>query len=765
VYKKVILDIVGNGTLFLTVQGDTSAIRIPAGLTSAAIKLKVCVKPKLTPEMLKHGSFDVALQKGEGTNPGGGLVLSTATLELVPKTPCKTFTVQASTADDFYIDYKLDEDQMRHLRPIHPLLRTQLRAIGHVTTPASSKVFVAGGQKSAFLTIALSAPVAKDNTFILRLLLDPKGVQIAGNVDSSFEIVFGDEEAEKNKVSNKDNGEEENGNENSLPPPMRNNHPNPSQQIQFLGIQPGTWVIKYELLDGYSNDHFTCAKNITVIVTPGPSPSPKTWRPVTIGLAVAAMLMVGAFALICFSLHVQKDRRRRRDNSDEERLLSKDNMRESGRSESEGRVNRRPQEQQSSSLKQSRLSDFTIGEIDQVDLLGGVTGFDRGEASTWFIDLKELELKEEVGVGASAQVFRGVYFGQQVAVKRLFCSVWEQHKFTEFFRSEAQLLASLHHPNVVRFYGAAFDANDNRGYLVTEYCSKGSLSEHLQNHTDEVCPREKKFLPLVTGISRGMQFFHAKQFVHRDLKPDNVLLDEGSVIKLCDFGLSRFVENSIANTMTAGIGTPAFMAIELIIGEDRNVEAGTKIDVFSFGVMLWVLWTHRIPYVDLRLTPFTLMNKVVNGLRPIIPDDCPRNFEDLMERCWARDPADRPQFSECTIFLEEAMAGYRATGVLGGDWDGVVPEEEHEGAAEEEHARKEAAAATTVAEQEQEVKVKAREARASASAVVAGERGQSALQDGDDGGAGGGGRKTPGGTRRKKGGGRRRYPADDDSCR
>ena len=59
---------------------------------------------------------------------------------------------------------------------------------------------------------------------------------------------------------------------------------------------------------------------------------------------------------------------------------------------------------------------FSIGEVDQVDLLGGVTGFDRGEASTWFIDLKELALKEEVGVGASAQVFRGVYFGQQVAV-------------------------------------------------------------------------------------------------------------------------------------------------------------------------------------------------------------------------------------------------------------------------------------------------------------------------------------------------------------
>jgi tRNA A-37 threonylcarbamoyl transferase component Bud32 len=300
--------------------------------------------------------------------------------------------------------------------------------------------------------------------------------------------------------------------------------------------------------------------------------------------------------------------------------------------------------------------------------LGAAVGFSDAEAASWGVDLEQVRIGEEIGSGASAQVFSGEYFGNKVAVKRLFCSLLEgeadedrQQKFSEFFRTEASMLAMLHHPNVVRFYGAAYNPRDHRGYLVTELCEKGSLSSHIRAKTAEVA--RDRFFTIASGISNGMEFFHTKQCVHRDLKPDNVLMDEAGVVKLCDFGLSRFVDNTgtQCNTMTAGIGTPAFMAVELIVGESNysesdsgcvdgeklnDVHAGTKIDVFSYGVMLWVLWTQKLPYMGKRLTPFTLMNKVIAGLRPERPADCPNRLWSLMQRCWAHDPYARPPFSE-----------------------------------------------------------------------------------------------------------------------
>jgi serine/threonine protein kinase len=307
-------------------------------------------------------------------------------------------------------------------------------------------------------------------------------------------------------------------------------------------------------------------------------------------------------------------------------------------------------------------------------LLGQATGFNQADAEAWLVDLEQLEIYEEIGGGASAQVYRGAYYGQTVAIKRLFSGCLEQTKFVEFFGNEARLLATLHHPHVVRFYGAAYDPEEKRGLLVTELCTRGSLSVHLamKNPRSAEVGRDR-FFDLTLGISRALQFFHARQFVHRDLKPDNVLLDAHGVAKLCDFGLSRVIDSTTqANTMTAGVGTPAFMAIELIVGDmdsellkpekkkkpkgvkkkkkkekgrnDDDVRspsmnsdddisydialpqvveiddvgmisagashAGTKVDVFSFAVMIWVLWTGEMPYLNLGLTPFTLMNKV-----------------------------------------------------------------------------------------------------------------------------------------------------------
>ena len=283
---------------------------------------------------------------------------------------------------------------------------------------------------------------------------------------------------------------------------------------------------------------------------------------------------------------------------------------------------------------------------------------ERGEgASRWHIDLDHLEWDREIGSGASAQVFLGSYYDHEVAVKRFRMSAWDQSAFDDFMRAEAKAFAALNHPNIIQFYGAAFDRKTNHGFIVTEYCSKGSLAQLLTARRPEV--QRSNFMPLMRGVASGMAYFHGRGFVHRDIKPGNVLLSENNIVKLCDFGLAR-TSNQDSTLMTAGTGTPAYMAVELITGDEAQVRCSNAVDVFSMGVLMWTLWTHEVPYARLSLTPFMLMKRITEGMRPEMPDGSrenippiPTEVAELVQRCWAQDPEERPSFAEISKALAQ----------------------------------------------------------------------------------------------------------------
>ncbi|GMI30451.1 hypothetical protein TeGR_g14365, partial [Tetraparma gracilis] len=271
----------------------------------------------------------------------------------------------------------------------------------------------------------------------------------------------------------------------------------------------------------------------------------------------------------------------------------------------------------------------------------------------------------------------GWYSDQAVAVKRLHSIRWEAKEFEAFFTQEAGLIARLHHPNVVRFYGVCYQ--DDHFYLVTEFCEE-NLSQALKRYKEEnkrskklpgestqVIP-EEHVMKLAYQIAKGMTYLHSKDVVHRDLKPENILLDEKGDVKLCDFGLSRLTTKD--EEMTQQVGTPAYMAPEMAgIDETQNdgdLETGNRIgkpvDVYSYGILLWTLWTQKLPYSELRVkNPFQLMVKVTNGFRPTVPDNMPPFLQSLMKRCWDADPNKRPPFSEA---LKELKTELNKTGLF-----------------------------------------------------------------------------------------------------
>jgi len=232
----------------------------------------------------------------------------------------------------------------------------------------------------------------------------------------------------------------------------------------------------------------------------------------------------------------------------------------------------------------------------------------------WILDYARLSLGEMVGVGATAAVFRATYSGATVAAKRIPVYDWRSANKAQL-RREASLLARLHHPNIVRFYGVILHAQ--HVYVVTEFVDAtlasrmraevqraasvcdDAVSTTAAGHDDDdddmdpeaarrrrpshrsrrrrAPPRlpAREFFDVTLGVACALEFLHSRRYAHRDVKPSNVLVDaEGRLAKLCDFGLSKKQTGSAALvTHTTGVGTPAYMSPEVITGRDLADDA------------------------------------------------------------------------------------------------------------------------------------------------------------------------------------------------
>ena len=267
------------------------------------------------------------------------------------------------------------------------------------------------------------------------------------------------------------------------------------------------------------------------------------------------------------------------------------------------------------------------------------------------IAFAELEFGDKIGSGGFAEVFRGTWRGEEVAIKKLLHRPGSTGAQAEAdFRAEAALMTKLTHPNVVRFMGVC----PSPLCLVTEFCPRGNLFDLLHN-VDLALPLQRR-LQMALDAARGMAFLHnhTPVIIHRDLKSLNLLVDKEWRVKVGDFGLSRFRASSstasTASLYTAQIGTYHWMAPEVMAGH-RYTE---KADVFSFGIILWELWTRDTPYKGLQAMQVG-MAVLHRGERPPIPDDCHEGYSQLIQACWRTDPSRRPGFHQIVPFLERLV--------------------------------------------------------------------------------------------------------------
>ncbi|OIV91740.1 hypothetical protein TanjilG_26593 [Lupinus angustifolius] len=280
-------------------------------------------------------------------------------------------------------------------------------------------------------------------------------------------------------------------------------------------------------------------------------------------------------------------------------------------------------------------------------------------ADDWTVDLSKLFIGLRFAHGAHSRLYHGVYKEEPVAVKIIRVPDDDENgtlasRLENQFIREVTLLSRLYHPNVIKFVAAC--RNPPVYCIITEYLAEGSLRVYLHKlERKTVSPQ--KLISFALDIARGMEYIHSQGVIHRDLKPENVLISEDSHLKIADFGIA--CEEAFCDLLADDPGTYRWMAPEMI----KRKSYGKKVDVYSFGLMLWEMVTGTIPYED--MTPIQAAFAVVNkNSRPVIPINCPLAMRALIEQCWSLQPNKRPEFWQVVKVLEQFESSLSRDGTL-----------------------------------------------------------------------------------------------------
>ncbi|KRZ28116.1 Mitogen-activated protein kinase kinase kinase 12 [Trichinella pseudospiralis] len=256
-------------------------------------------------------------------------------------------------------------------------------------------------------------------------------------------------------------------------------------------------------------------------------------------------------------------------------------------------------------------------------------------ADDWEVPFESITDLQWLGAGSQGAVFLGRFNGESVAVKKL------QH----IGETNIRHLRHLCHPNVIKFRGVCTQAPCY--CIIMEYCSQGQLYELLRSGK-QLSP--KLTLDWAKQIASGMHYLHQQKIIHRDLKSPNVLVTNEDLLKISDFGTSRHWSQQNSTRMTF-CGTASWMAPEVI----RNEPCSDKVDVWSYGIVLWELLTCEVPYQD--VDPTAVMWGVgSHSLQLPIPHSTPEGLQLLLKQCWSAKPRNRPSFRHILTHLDIAQA-------------------------------------------------------------------------------------------------------------
>ena len=205
-------------------------------------------------------------------------------------------------------------------------------------------------------------------------------------------------------------------------------------------------------------------------------------------------------------------------------------------------------------------------------------------------------------------------------------------------------MKKLNHPNLVSLIEVLDDPNEDSLYMVLEMCKKGvvmkvGMDEKADPYDSESC--RCWFRDLILGV----EYLHAQGVVHRDIKPDNLLLTEDDILKIVDFGVSEMFEKTSDMSTAKSAGSPAFLPPELCVAKHGGI-SGKAADIWSMGVTIYCLRFGRVPFEKLAVLQLYESIKTDNIA---FDQECEEDFRDLILRILEKDPLKRIAMSELRV--------------------------------------------------------------------------------------------------------------------
>lgn len=255
------------------------------------------------------------------------------------------------------------------------------------------------------------------------------------------------------------------------------------------------------------------------------------------------------------------------------------------------------------------------------------------------------EIHELLGVGGMAYVYKAYDNIEKrwVAIKILKEELAGNSDFLRRFRNESKAIAVLSHPNIVKVYDVSF--GDRIQYIVMEYIDGITLKQYIEQQ-GEIKWREALYFTV--QILRALQHAHEKGIIHRDIKPQNIMLLEDGTIKVTDFGIARFSQAETQTMTDKAIGSVHYIAPE----QARGGYINDKADIYSVGVMLYEMLTGQLPFVADNAVSVAIMQMQAEPTPPSrINPSIPKGLEEITMHAMEKNPAQR--FPSAADMLED----------------------------------------------------------------------------------------------------------------